>query len=158
MDARGLWAALALVACGGGDEPEGAASANQIERLSTPQVGTQDPQAAARLLPLTAEHVGREGLLGAGCEFSGDGAMLLAAVGGDAIVRTQEGVRRLVASAPVGPTGGFFEDGEVSVSVGRTDEAARTIGESTAWPARITVTNRRAEAQQEAAGMWTCGA
>ena len=157
MKGRAL-ALLLLAGCGGGDDPDGAASPNQIERLSTPQTANADADAAARLLPLTPEDVGREGLLGAGCEFSSGGAMLLVAAGGGAIVRTHDGVRHLVPSAPVGPTGGFFEDRHLSVSVGRSEEAGRNVGEATGWPARITVTNRRAEAQQEASGMWTCGA
>ena len=50
-------------------------------------------------------------------------------------------------SAPVGPSGGFFEDRQVSISVGRTDPPKRRRGDVIGWPARITVTNRRTGAR-----------
>jgi hypothetical protein len=148
-----------LAACGEsrGDN-QGAASENQIERLSTPKPEKQDPTETARLQPVTPEDLDREGLLGAGCDFSSNGQTLLAAVGSDAIVRVQGELRHLVHSAPVGPTGGFFEDRQLSVSVGRTSEAATTADETSSWSARITVTNRRTEVQQVMTGLWTCGA
>ena len=151
-----------LLLPGGCDRPaaeaDGGASANQIERLSRPRVEKQDPQASARLQPITLADLEREGLLGAGCDFSSEGRTLLAAVGSDAIVRIEGALRHLVHSAPVGPTGGFFEDRQLSVSVGRTGERATAGGEASAWPARITVTNRRTEVQREMAGTWSCGA
>jgi hypothetical protein len=57
----------------------------------------------------------------------------------------------------VGPTGGFFEDRRVSISVGRTGEVAPAAGAAGPWRARITVTNRRANAQVELDGVWRCG-
>jgi hypothetical protein len=60
-------------------------------------------------------------------------------------------------ASPAGPTGGFFEDRQVSISVGRT--GAIVPGEELrgSWPGRITVTNRRAHAQVELDGVWRCG-
>ena len=149
---------LLLAACGGGGADGNAAvTSNQLEQLSTPQVETQDPQASARLQPITVQDLEREGLLGAGCEFSSDGVMLLASVGSDAIIRVEDEIRHLVQSAPPGPTGAFFEERQLSVSVGRTGQIGAAADESTAWPARLTVTNRRSEVQVELAGVWTCG-
>jgi hypothetical protein len=131
-------------------------TANQIERLSTPRK-QEDPRISVRLQPLAPADVERAGLLGAGCNFGRDGAMLLAAARGEAIVRVAGRLRRLVASAPVGRTGGFFEDPQLSVSVGRTSVDRAAPGETGSWPARITVTSGRPEIQLELRGVWTCG-
>jgi len=155
---RGALLALLLAGCGpGGAGGEGAADTNQIERLSTPKVEKPDPTASAQLQVLTPADIEGEGLLGAGCAFTRDGRILLAAAGSDALVRHAGQLRHLIHSAPVGATGGFFEDRHLSVSVGRTSEAA-AAGETAGWPARITITNRRTEAQVELRGVWTCGA
>jgi hypothetical protein len=161
MIGRLLASMLALVVngCGGddGSEPDGSASTNQIERLSTPATEEGDPSVTVRLQPLTMSDLEREGLLGAGCLFSTGDRVLLAAVGSNAIVRIHGEVRHLLPSAPVGPTGGFFEDRHLSVSVGRTEEAGVAVAEGMRWAGRITVTNRRAEIEAVQAGAWTCG-
>ena len=155
MRAGALAAIFLLAGCGGEDVANGNASADQIARVSTPKEEKADPQASARLQPLTAADLAVEGLAGPGCSFSRNGQMLLAAVESNAIVRTGDGIRHMVHSAPVGPTGGFFEDRQLSVSAGRIG----TFGEETVgtWPARITVTNRRTEAELRLQGDWTCG-
>ena len=159
MLARLLFSLLLLAGCDRGEgQPEGTANANQIERLSTPVEQTEDPRATVRLEPLSAADLEREGLLGAGCLFTVGDKRLLAAVGGDAVVRIQGEIRHLVHSAPAGATGGFFEDRQLSVSVGRASESGIAVEEGMRWPARITVTNRRAEIEVEQAGAWTCGA
>ena len=154
---RLLWV-IPLAACGDGGETNGTVTANQIERLATPRVVKADPRASARLQPLTPADLEREGLVGTGCGFSSDGRLLLAAVDSNAIVRIQDEIRHLVHSAPVGPTGGFFEDRHLSVSVGRSSEEGMRRDEATSWRAQISVTNRRTEVQQELPGIWTCGA
>ena len=152
--------ALALLAgCGSGEgDAVGSADTNQIERVSTPKVEKPDPRATAQLQPVTAGDLEREGLVGAGCAFTRDGRILIAAAGSDALVRHAGELRHLIHSAPVGATGGFFEDRQLSVSVGRTSEDAPGDSEGSSWPARITITNRRTEAQVELRGVWTCGA
>jgi hypothetical protein len=148
-----------LSGCGsGGGDSEGSADTNQIERLSRPKVEAPDPRASARLEPVTPADLEQEGLLGAGCSFTRDGRILIAVAGSDAIVRHAGELRHLVHSAPAGATGGFFEDRQLSVSVGRTSEQAVAADEGSSWPARMTVTNRRTEAQVEHRGVWTCGA
>jgi hypothetical protein len=150
---------LALLAAGcgsAGDEPAGnPADTNQIERLATPRVEKADPQASVRLQAITEADVHGEGMAGAGCRFVRDGRMLLASAGSDALIRIAGELRHLIHSAPVGPTGGFFEDRQLSVSVGR-DRDAPVAGGSPSGPARITITNRRTEAQIELRGVWTC--
>jgi hypothetical protein len=153
-------ATFLLAGCGGtgqGGEAKGAASTNQIERLSTPEEEKQDPEATVRLQPITLADLDREGMVGAGCDFSREGQMLLASVGSDAVVKQSGEIRHMIHSAPVGPTGGFFEDRHLSISVGRTAEDGAAAGETHPWPARITITNRRAEIQRELRGVWTCG-
>lgn len=151
--------ALMIAGCAPEAPEEANATADQVERLSTPKAAKSDPLASSRLQPLAAIDLEREGLLGAGCEFrDGDDRLLLVATGGDAMVKLGGELRHLVQSAPVGATGGFFEDRQLSVSVGRTDGAGTTEGEASSWPARLTVTNRRTETELELNGTWTCGA
>ena len=147
-----------LAACGPGAPEEGNATANQIERLSRPKQEKADPLASARLQPLAAIDLEAEGLIGAGCEFRAGGELLLVAVGSDALVRVGGELRHLIHSAPVGETGGFFEDRQLSVSVGRTAGAGTTAEDAVSWPARATVTNRRTETGVELRGTWTCDA
>ena len=168
-----LVALLLLAGCGSASERgNGAVDANQIERLAKPRVEKSDPRATARLQRLTREDLEREGLLGAGCVFSRDGQMMLAVVGSDALVRIAGQRRHLIHSAPAGATGGFFEDRQIAVSVGRTDEgdappdpgsspgqapgSDRAPAGATGWPARLKVVNRRTEAEVELRGDWTC--
>ena len=52
--------------------------------------------------------------------------MLLAATPSDAIARIGGQLLHFAHAAPVGPSGGFFEDRQTSISVGRTDGRRRT--------------------------------
>lgn len=153
--------ALLLVLAGCGERgPVGedrGVNENQIERLSTPEVENPDPQAPARPQPLRRADLERVNLTALTCAFGRDGRMLLALSPGDAIVRVGGTLHHLVHASPVGPTGGFFEDRQISISVGRTGEIPPGAGAAGSWPARITVTNRRAEAQVELDGVWRCG-
>ena len=153
---------IALLAAGcGGEEGEGVnegASTNQITQLSTPREETEDPAATTRIEPLLQADLERAGLPGAGCSFSHGRDLLLAASASDAIARIRGQLLHFVQSAPAGPSGGFFEDRQVSISVGRSGEAAAAAGEAARWPARLTLTNRRTGEEQEIAGVWTCGA
>jgi hypothetical protein len=135
----------------------GGASEAQIQRVSTPKVVVVDTRAAARPQPLTAANLAGSGMSGPPCDFSRDGRMLLAVSAADAIANVAGTLRHFVHASPAGPTGGFFEDRQVSISVGRVGEVVP--GESTAgsWPGRMTVTNRRAHAQIELEGLWRCG-
>ena len=159
MELRLLAALLLLSGCAGESEtPNGTATTGQIERLSTPGDDKQDPLATVRLQPIAPGELEQAGLMAAGCTFSVGDRPLLAAVGGYAVVKLQGELRHLVHSAPVGPSGGFFEDRQISVSVGRTEGEGVPAAEGMAWPARIAVTNRRAEIDQAQTGTWSCGA
>ena len=137
----------------------GNATANQIERLSTPdEEPAADPQrlgaaAAARRRATSPTR----GWAARAARFSAAARCCSPRRPSDAIARIGGSLLHFAHSAPVGPSGGFFEDRQISISVGRTDAATagRRVG---GWPARITVTNRRTGAQVELAGIWRCGA
>lgn len=131
---------------------------NQIERLATaappPPV---DEQRLARPQPLTPADLAGEGMPNPACDFSSGGRMLLAASSSDAIARIDGRLFHFNHSSPVGPTGGFLEDRQLSISVGRLGPIAGKAGAGGSWPARITFTNRRAPARVETTGIWRCG-
>ncbi len=147
---------ILLTACGSEEPSGGAADANQIARLSTPEVEESDPDAAIRLQPVDP---GEAGLPASeGCVFTAAGQILLVAEAGGGSVRLMDEARHLVASAPVGPTGGFFEDRHLSISVGRRDEGVDRPAEAGGIEAaRITVTNRRTGRELTRDGNWICG-
>jgi hypothetical protein len=154
---RALLVPLLLAGCGQAGDPgaNGALNMSEIERLSTPREVVTDPEAPVRLQPLTPADLANEGLAPPSCDFSRDGHMLLAVTAEDAIARVGGTLRHFTHSSQAGQTGGFFEDRQVSVSVGRVG-AAPPEANAGSWPARITVTNRRAEAQIELDGYWSC--
>jgi len=147
--------ALMLAGCGQGGEPRGGPSENQMARLSTPAKQEVDPEAAARIAPLGPEDLAMLGPTS--CAFGRGGRILLAVTPSDAVARVAGTLRHFVHSGPVGPTGGFFEDRHISISVGRTGEIPAGEGAAGSWPGRITITNRRADAQVRLDGAWRCG-
>jgi len=151
---------LCLLAAGCGRQApvsNGAANEQQIARLATAAPVVVDTRAPARLQPLVTVDLAGAGMGTPACDFTHEGQMLLAVSEGDAIARMAGILHHFAHSSPAGPTGGFFEDRQVSISVGRV--GAVTPGESRAgsWPGRLTATNRRAHAQVELEGIWRCG-
>ena len=145
--------ALLLAGCGQAD-PAGNGSGpseNEIRRLSTPEIEVADPQAAARPQPLKVADLAA--MPAPMCAFGREGRMLLAATAEGAVARVNGRLLHLTRDAPMGPSGGFFEDRQISISIGRVGEAVSSAGR---WPARMTVTNRRAEAQIDYDGVWHC--
>jgi hypothetical protein len=136
----------------------GGASVEDIQRLSTPKQVVVDTQAAARLQPLAPADLASAGMAAPSCDFSRNGRMLLAVSPSDAIARVAGGLLHFAHSSPAGPTGGFFEDRQLSISVGRVGAVIPGQGTAGSWPGRITATNRRAHAQVELEGIWRCGA
>jgi hypothetical protein len=152
--------ALCLLAAGCSREvplSNGGANAAQIQRLSTPKVVEVDRQAGARVQPLAPGDLALAGMAAPPCDFSRDGRMLLAVSAADALARVAGTLRHFVHSSPAGRTGGFFEDHQVSISVGRIGEVSPAEEAAGSWPGRMTVTNRRARAQIELDGTWRCG-
>jgi hypothetical protein len=154
-------ALLLLAGCGREAELVGdnkGVTLNQIEQLSTPEEEVLvDPNLSARPAPLRQSDVTAAGLAEPACRFGRDGRLLFAASGGDAIARVGGQLLHFTHSSPMGPTGGFFEDRNLSVSIGRTggNVGGERVG---VWPAHLTVTDRRNRAQVELQGAWRCGA
>jgi hypothetical protein len=137
---------------------DGGANEAQIQRLSMPKEdAVPDSHAAARLQPLAAADLPQAGMTSPLCDFSRQGRMLLAVSPSDAIARMAGTLRHFAHASPAGPTGGFFEDRQMSISVGRVGAVNPGEGTAGSWPGRITATNRRAQAQIELDGIWRCG-
>jgi len=153
MRAAAAFVLMSLACCGEGSPASNrkGPSEEEIRRLSTPEVEVVDPQAPVRPQPLKVADLAP--MPAPVCAFGRAGKMLLAASARGAIARVNGHLLHLAGAAPVGPSGGFFEDRQVSISVGRVGETSADTG---AWPARITITNRRAEAQIEIEGVWRC--
>lgn len=149
---------LALAACqkAAPSINEGA-SEEQIRRLATLNVVPPDLTLPAHVQPLLPADLVRNGIGRPTCDFSRDSAMLLAISDTDAVARVAGLVRHFVHASPMGPTGGFFSDRQVSISVGRTGQIVPGESAVGRWPARMTVTNRHENAQFEEPGLWRCG-
>jgi hypothetical protein len=146
--------AIALLAGCGEDSPVSdgkGPSEDEIRRLSTPEVEVIDPQRPVRPQPLKVADLAP--MPAPVCAFGRDGKMFLAVSEREAIARIRGRLRHLAHRAPLGPSGGFFADRRISISIGRVGGVSGDIG---AWPARITITNRRAGAQMEIEGVWRC--
>ena len=154
-------AAAAVGGCGR-DEPalDNAQIAQTIENVAEAHEPEKKGPPAPALLELHADDLARELRLGAGCDFFQDGRLLFVSTSGDALAKINGTPVHLAASGPVGPTGGYFITVRFSISVGRVSEGGTTAGETTAWPARLTLTDRRAQENGELRleGVWRCGA
>jgi hypothetical protein len=154
---RLLLSVVALLAgCARSEDPSAAApDSNQIERLASPKEEEPDFEASARLEPLRIDDVANL-LVVPRCTFNRNEELLISGSRAEVVARIGGQVRHLPAAGPVGPTGGFFEDRELSISVGRTADgegAEREVGDA---PARAATTNRTTNVQSEAGGVWSC--
>jgi hypothetical protein len=167
---RGAWvvaaAAAALAGCGG--ETEEAVPLNEAQLAETIEnIAEAGPEANSvapgpNLVKVPREDVEREVPPGAGCDFSDEGEMLfVAALTGEAVARVSGLPVRFQAQGEVGPSGGFFATPRYRVSIAPLTRNGVEIGESTTWPARLVLTDRRSgeknnELRME--GTWRCGA
>ena len=147
--------ALALLAAGCGEAPQ-PPSEDQLANLSSPaEPPPADPRDAIRLAPLSRSDVAAFGP--GSCRFAAGGRVLVAADQQDSIARVGGRLLHFAQSSPVGPTGGFFEDRQISLSIGRVQSAEGPVATAAGWPALLTVTNRRDDVQIELSGYWRCG-
>ena len=153
---------LALAACGGGASDSGVrVDTNQLERLSQPKEAPKgaDPRTSARPQALTGADLRGAGLPDPPrCDFSNDGHRLFAAQGDRAITRIENQIFRFIQSNPATASGAFVSDGQMSISIGRTDVIDPGGTGDDRWPARLTATNRRTHVQVELTGTWRCAA
>ena len=155
----GLCAVILLAGCGPAPQAGGGITANQIERLSRPKEETPaDPKASVRLQPLTEEDARAAPESGAACRFTHNGVLYVLASGDGATARVAGTLSHYVAAGPVGPSGGFFENRQISLSAGRTSQLGAVNPYGTGWPGRVLVTNRRSGVEAELRGTWTCRA
>jgi hypothetical protein len=129
---------------------------NIAEEHPTPDTGPPLPA----LIEVRRDDVERELRSGAGCDFSEGGRLLFVAVSGDAFAKVNGLPVHLAASGPMGPTGGYFVTERFSISIGRLSDTGVTVEETTTWPARLVLTDRRAEENGvlRLEGSWRCGA
>ena len=136
---------LALLAAGCGRRDDGAASSEQLNRIAFQQNRMADIGRTARLQPLGAFAAPAD-YQGPICRFTQGTELLVVAFGNAAAARVDGVLRTFQAQAMIGPTGGFYRDNELALSIGvEPDE-----------PARARVTNRVTEAQEDAYGVWAC--
>ena len=166
MMCRNIFALAALVsglgACGE-DTPQlnDVQAADAIENVAEAQPAPKVEPPGPTLVPLARGDVERELPPGVGCDFSIGDRMLFVSIGSNAVARVNGRIVRFTSTTPIGATGGFFQEpaGRFSISVGRLGEAGVTVGETTSWPSRLSVTDRsREDFAARIEGAWRCGA
>jgi hypothetical protein len=95
---------------------------------------------------------------GAACDFTEGGRLVFVSGPGDAIGKVDGQSVRFAASGPTGAPGGFWVTDRYSVSIGRAADDGVRAGETTSWPARLVLTDRRRDENSELrlAGTWRC--
>jgi hypothetical protein len=163
-----LGAAALLAGCGGGGGDEEAVPLNEQQLSETivnvaearpdPEPGPPGPS----LVKLSREDVERGLPPGRGCDFSdGDELLFVAQHSGQALARVNGLTVSLRAEGQIGPSGGFFATPRYRVSIAPLSRGGIEIAQSTTWPARLVLTDRRSsektnELRRE--GTWRCGA
>jgi hypothetical protein len=143
MRAAVALALLLMAGCGSSDEAE--MNVEELERIAIQQNQAQDIGATARLQPLSG--IGPPpGYHDIACRFTRNGELLVLAGIYRAAARIDGTLRIFQTQGPIGPTGGFFRDRELALSVGVEGAA----------PARARVTNRTTGAREEQEGQWQC--
>jgi hypothetical protein len=134
---------LMASACGFTGDAE--MNSDQLERIAIQQNQVDDIGATARLEPL--ERISPPpGYRDITCRFTRNGQLLVLAGIYRAAAQVDGTLRIFQTEGPIGPTGGFFRDRELALSVGAEGGA----------PARARVTNRTTGAQEDHQGQWQC--
>jgi hypothetical protein len=163
-------AAALLAGCGGG----GGGGSGETEPLNEQQLSetiVEVAEARPNLTPgppgpslvrLSREDVERGLPPGAGCDFSDGGELLFVAQdAGQALARVNGLAVSFRAEGRIGPSGGFFTTPRYRLSIAPLSRGGVEIAQSTTWPARLVLTDRRSgektnELRRE--GTWRCGA
>lgn len=155
--------AVILAGCGGAEEPppDNSELAERIENVSEIRPRPKQEAPGPSLIAITREDVAAMLESGAGCEFSEGGRLLFAATAsGQGLARVNGLAERFTASGPVGQSGGFFVTERWSLSIGRLADQGPPVEQTTSWPARLVVTDRRRDDNRtlRLEGSWRCGA
>ena len=110
--------ALTLVMLAGGcDGDRPSANGAQLNRIAFQQNQMADIGRTARLQPL-GEFAPPADYRGPVCRFTRGTDTLVVAFGNTAAARVDGALRTLRAQAPIGPSGGFYRDNELALSIG----------------------------------------
>lgn len=154
-------ALIALAGCGG-SEPElnNQQLSEVIENVSVAREEPDPGPPPPALIDIRREDLERELPPGAGCDFSEGGRLLFVSLTGDSLAKVNGLPVHLAASGPTGPTGGFWVTERFSISVGRLADDGVAVDETTTWPARLVLTDRRQKENNvlRLEGAWRCGA
>ena len=154
-------ALLSLAGCGA-EQPElnNQQMAETIENLGKPLEEPDRRPPPPALAEIAPGDLQRELEPGAGCDFSEGGRLLFASTSGGGLAKVNGVPVQFGASGPTGPTGGFWVTDRFSVSIGRLADGGATVDETTSWPARLVLTDRRRDENNvlRLEGAWRCGA
>ena len=134
---------LLAAGCGGEEAPVNSA---QLNRIAFQRNEMADVGLTARLQPLGAFAAPAD-YRGPICRFTRGADTLVFAFGNAAAARVDGRLRSFRAQAMIGPSGGFYRDEELALSIGVEPNR----------PARARVTNRLTEAREDVEGLWECG-
>lgn len=153
---------LLLAGCGGGgSDPTAGKSDEQlrreIEALAEPKPIAKDEPPPFRLRPLKVgevrQHVGGR----PACILVYRGLVFFVTSGDRGIANVDGRTAELVATGPVGPTGGFFSGQGATISIGRFAQyAGRAEAYAPAWPVDVAVGGAKEIMPQRFEGSWTC--
>jgi hypothetical protein len=141
----GFGLVLLLLAQGCGERRAAEVNSEMLNRIAIQHNQTEDVGATVRLQPIEGI-VAPPGYGGPECRFTRGADELVHGFSASAAARVGNALRVFRAEGPVGPTGGFFRDRELALSIGAEHGA----------PARARVTNRATEVREDVEGQWQC--
>jgi hypothetical protein len=158
-EARRLLLALLLAAGCSSEKPVQEKSAEELRReieavATPPTLKKEAPR--FRLAPISAAEVQAYAGDRPACVLLLGDRMLFVTNGNQGLARIDGQLRRLIASGPVGPTGGFFSIPGATVSIGRIGHyAAGAEAYVPAWTVAVAVGGSEGKPGEFDAG-WTC--
>jgi hypothetical protein len=152
---------LLLAACGEAEDPTAGKTDEQlrreIEAVAVPKPDPKDLPPPFRLRPLK---VGEARLYIAGrpaCILIFKDRIFFVTNGNQGIANIDGGTRKMVATGPVGSTGGFFTAAGATISIGRIAQyAGRTEAYAPTWPVDVAVGGAAEILPQRFEARWTC--
>jgi hypothetical protein len=155
--------ALLAASCGSGEDPNGSAGdvseaelAARIENVAFAPTPEEAEKAAPRRLGLLEEAtLPDEFRTGRSCRLTEGANLILVAAAFGAVANIDGRSARLAHAGPVGPSGGFFEAPDISVSIGLKRPEGAAPG-ATATRAGVTVGGDDSKPIQRFEASWTC--